>query len=136
MILNPKPFTREILSQIRKIVKKQGTKKELCGVIVAEENLIRFNTEQEYKIKVRQVKNVADGQIADYQLDPVEFGEKAGDSDFFGGKKMFIGFWHTHPHWSSDPSQVDIPNMLIDRWYFIYSCRDDDMTYNYKGKVK
>ena len=127
MILNPKSFSNEILRQIRLIVKKQGNERELCGVIVAGS-----------KVEVRQVTNISNSEGVEYQMDPVELGEATKDTDFLGGKpdKVFIGIWHTHPLWSSDPSSIDITNMLWGRWYFIYSCVDDDMSFTYKDKVK
>ena len=121
--------TAEIKKQIKKEIKKtpDGDQVELCGVVVRTAK----------GIEVRQVENLSKYSGGEYIMCPKDLGEKCVDTDFLGGKKKnsFMGVWHTHPFWSSDPSQKDVKNMLISKWYFIYSVVDDDLTAFKKEKV-
>jgi proteasome lid subunit RPN8/RPN11 len=112
----------EIKNQIKKIVfgTLNGREKELCGVIVLVKD----------KIKVRQVKNIVrSSQHEDYIMCPIDLSEQSHDTDLFRdiAENTFIGFWHTHPSWSSLPSQIDIRNCFFNRRYFIYSVPDDSL---------
>jgi len=97
-----------------------GTKVELCGVIVRSEK----------GIETRQLENVAKGdKSVDYEISPQELGKKTYDTTLFRetAKNEFIAVWHTHTHNSSHPSSVDIHNCLFDRNYIIYSVMADDI---------
>jgi proteasome lid subunit RPN8/RPN11 len=121
--------TKEIKKQIKKKVNTDidGREVELCGVVVKTPK----------GIEVRTVENLSKYSGGEYIMDPKGLGEACMDTDFLGGKKKnkFMGVWHTHPFWDSDPSQKDVKNMLISRWYFIYSVINDTLTAFKKEKV-
>lgn len=94
--------------------------KEICGVVV----------QTKKGIELRQIKNSADSKNIHYQMNPQALSEATQDTDLFREKaeNTLIGIWHTHPHNSSRPSQIDINTCLMDRNYIIYSVRDDTIT--------
>jgi proteasome lid subunit RPN8/RPN11 len=107
---------QDIKQQIKDIVKnsEDGDIRELCGVVVLVDG----------KVQVRQIKNIAEPMSkVDYVMCPKELGEQTQDTNLFRktADNEFVGFWHTHPHTSSLPSQIDIHNCFLNRKYFIYS---------------
>ena len=113
------------MNDIRQMIKdivnqsEDGDIREKCGIVV-------MNTHGKYE--VREVKNIATPMSqSDYVMCPEDLGEKSQDTNLFReiAENKFIGFWHTHPHTSSLPSQVDIQNAFLNRTYYIYSVKDD-----------
>ena len=96
------------------------TDKEICGVVV----------QTKKGIEIRQITNSSDGKSTHYQMSPQALSEATQDTDLFRKKaeNTLIGIWHTHPHNSSRPSQIDVNTCLMNRNYIIYSVRDDTIT--------
>lgn len=112
---------KDIKQQIKDLVNQaeDGDIREICGVVVMNKH---------GKYEVRQVKNIAEPMSqSDYVMCPKELGDQTKDTDLFRdiADNKFIGFFHTHPHSASLPSQVDIQNCFIKRKYYIYSVKDD-----------
>ena len=119
---NQMDLAKEIKQRIKDIVNQSDDAdiRELCGVVVL------VGTE----IEVRTITNIAEPMSqSDYKMSPKELGEKTKDTDLFRSEaeNTFLGFWHTHPHSDSMPSQVDIRNCMLNKDYYIYSVRDESL---------
>jgi len=112
---------KEIKKQIVALVKQsEHPEKEMCGVIVKAGK----------KIYVRPVDNVSEtSQLCHYVMSPKHLGEQTEDTNLYRAtaENEFIGFWHTHPHHDSLPSQIDITNCMLGKLYYIYSIVEDNM---------
>ena len=127
--MDMKEYGKYIKDEIQLLVNEnpEGENKEMCGVVILTPD----------GIEARSVSNLSKTEEVHYAMCPKELGEKVDDTDFLGGenKNVFLGVWHTHPFHDSNPSSIDINNMLLNRWYFIYSVVNGDLTMFKKDKV-
>lgn len=95
--------------------RRAAAPREACGALLGRGALVTAAVE---------LHNVAPGDH-DYQIDPEDVARMYALEDAAGGEGL-LGWWHTHPASSSEPSSIDVEYAIPGYLYAV--CGEDGMT--------